>query len=242
MAEAGEEGAALLAGKSSEDALGTQEEPEIANLRLWWGLCYANAMGVCGIVLVALGSTLSDLAEDCGTTATAVGTVFIARGVGAITGALCSARLYAPPRSGNHVMVVVLLVLSAVLLYRPAERRSSEVGPDPSRRTFRGLCESGDAIRKRRRRSRGRTPGTAARRYMPFVSDVWVLHATWFGLGACTDGRAEILPVDPDFATHFRRTALSQSNAAKITRNGARAAEIRPASQVPRRSTRAARS
>ena len=58
----------------------------MAKLRLWWGLCYANAMGVCSIVLVALGSTLSALAADCGTTGAAVGTVFIARGIGAITG------------------------------------------------------------------------------------------------------------------------------------------------------------
>lgn len=114
------------------------ESGEMANLRLWWGLCYANAMGVCGIVLVALGSTLSSLAADCGTTATRVGTVFIARGLGAITGALSSARLYSPPRPGNLVMVLVLLVLSGILLY------------------------------------------------MPFVRDVWVLHATWFALGMCT--------------------------------------------------------
>ena len=136
-----EEHASLLKTRSAEASrLGAlyHETPEVANLRLWWGLCYANAMGVCGIVLVALGSTLSALAADCGTTETAVGTVFIARGIGAITGALGSARLYAPPRRGNAVMVVVLLLLSIVLLY------------------------------------------------MPFVRDVWVLHATWFLLGACT--------------------------------------------------------
>ena len=136
-----EEHASLLKTRSAEAArLGAlyHETPEVANLRLWWGLCYANAMGVCGIVLVALGSTLSALAADCGTTETAVGTVFIARGIGAITGALGSARLYAPPRRGNAVMVVVLLLLSVALLY------------------------------------------------MPFVRDVWVLHATWFLLGACT--------------------------------------------------------
>ena len=120
-----EDGAPLLdkqrsiAAESAKLEAHYHETQEIANLRLWWGLCYANAMGVCGIVLVALGSTLSSLAEDCGTTATAVGTVFIARGVGAITGALSSARLYAPPRRGNHIMVVVLLALSAVLLYMP---------------------------------------------------------------------------------------------------------------------------
>ncbi|KAH8071731.1 hypothetical protein JL721_4233 [Aureococcus anophagefferens] len=120
-----EDGAPLLdkqrsiAAESAKLEAHYHETQEIANLRLWWGLCYANAMGVCGIVLVALGSTLSSLAEDCGTTATAVGTVFIARGVGAITGALSSARLNAPPRRGNHIMVVVLLALSAVLLYMP---------------------------------------------------------------------------------------------------------------------------
>jgi hypothetical protein len=37
---------------------------------------------VCGIVLVALGSTLASLAENCGTTSTQVGTVFIARRAG----------------------------------------------------------------------------------------------------------------------------------------------------------------
>jgi len=122
---ADEDGAPLLkkqrdiAAESAKLEAHYHETQEIANLRLWWGLCYANAMGVCGIVLVALGSTLSSLAEDCGTTATAVGTVFIARGVGAITGALSSSKLYAPPRSGNHVMVIVLLALSAVLLYMP---------------------------------------------------------------------------------------------------------------------------
>lgn len=36
------------------------------------GTGYMFAMGVCGIVLVALGSTLDDLAENCGTTATDV--------------------------------------------------------------------------------------------------------------------------------------------------------------------------
>lgn len=36
------------------------------------GTGYMFAMGVCGIVLVALGSTLDDLADNCGTTATDV--------------------------------------------------------------------------------------------------------------------------------------------------------------------------
>lgn len=37
------------------------------------GTGYMFAMGVCGIVLVALGSTLDDLAENSGTTSTEVG-------------------------------------------------------------------------------------------------------------------------------------------------------------------------
>lgn len=37
------------------------------------GTAYMLAMGVCGIVLVALGSTLDDLASNCGTTSTEVG-------------------------------------------------------------------------------------------------------------------------------------------------------------------------
>lgn len=36
------------------------------------GAGYMFAMGVCGIVLVALGSTLDDLADNCGTTSIAV--------------------------------------------------------------------------------------------------------------------------------------------------------------------------
>lgn len=36
------------------------------------GAGYMFAMGVCGIVLVALGSTLDDLADNCGTTSLSV--------------------------------------------------------------------------------------------------------------------------------------------------------------------------
>ena len=53
---------------------------------------YMLAMGICGIVLVALGSTLSSLAANVGKTATEVGTVFITRGFGAILGAIFSAK------------------------------------------------------------------------------------------------------------------------------------------------------
>jgi len=107
-----------LVPKAAGDAY--HESAEIANLRLWWGLCYANAMGVCGIVLVALGSTLSALARDADTTATRAGTVFLARGVGAVTGTLASARLFAAGRFGNSILVAILVVLMVVLVCMPA--------------------------------------------------------------------------------------------------------------------------
>jgi len=49
---------------------------------------------VCGIVLVAIGSNLKVLADNCHTTATHIGTVFIVRGIGAVVGAVASAKLY----------------------------------------------------------------------------------------------------------------------------------------------------
>lgn len=79
---------------------------------------YMLAMGVCGTVLVALGSTLDKLAKTCGTTATDVGTVFIARGVGAILGALLSAKLYLWFR-GNVVMGAALVFITGTLFVMP---------------------------------------------------------------------------------------------------------------------------
>lgn len=77
------------------------------------------AMGVCGVVLTAIGSTLDEIATNCGTTSTAVGTVFIARGAGAVAGALVSAKLYAPPTKGNTVMMSTMFVLTGLLMYIP---------------------------------------------------------------------------------------------------------------------------
>lgn len=47
-----------------------------------------------------------------------VGSVFIARGIGAVLGAVVSSKLYLWMR-GNNVMSITLLVLTAVLLYMP---------------------------------------------------------------------------------------------------------------------------
>jgi predicted MFS family arabinose efflux permease len=79
---------------------------------------YLAAMGVCGIVLVALGSTLDGLASNIGVTSTSLGTVFIARGVGAIIGAIVSAKLYVWFQ-GNHVVATSLLFIFALLCIMP---------------------------------------------------------------------------------------------------------------------------
>ncbi|KAJ1430062.1 major facilitator superfamily domain-containing protein [Ochromonadaceae sp. CCMP2298] len=82
--------------------------------KYYLGVVYMFGMAVCGVVLVALGSTLDELAQNCNTEATKLGTVFIARGVGAVFGAIASARLYLW-FEGNHVMGWALFLLTAVL-------------------------------------------------------------------------------------------------------------------------------
>ena len=82
------------------------------------GICYMLCMCICGMVLVVLGSTLEDLAELCGTTSTEVGTVFIARGIGAIFGAIVSSKLY-ECFPGNQVLIGALLSVAVVLVYLP---------------------------------------------------------------------------------------------------------------------------
>jgi predicted MFS family arabinose efflux permease len=72
------------------------------------------------VVLVALGSSLEQLAERVGTVSTEVGSVFIARGVGAIFGAIFSAKLYGS-LPGNTAMMWVLLSLGGLLLWLPFE-------------------------------------------------------------------------------------------------------------------------
>lgn len=85
------------------------------------GVTYMLAMGVCGIVLVALGSQLGDLALSSHSTATAIGTVFIARGSGAVLGAIFSAKLYVWFQ-GTHVMAYSLSLITIVLIILPFNR------------------------------------------------------------------------------------------------------------------------
>lgn len=86
--------------------------------KIWLGVTYMLSMGVCGTILVALGSTLNTLAANAGTSATKIGSVFIARGIGAILGAVFSAKLYLW-FSGNHVLTVSLLLVTCLLLVLP---------------------------------------------------------------------------------------------------------------------------
>lgn len=82
------------------------------------GIAYMLAMGVCGVVLVAIGSSLSDFADNCNTTSTDLGTVFIARGVGAIFGAISSAKLYLW-YPGNNVLSISLTSIAILLFILP---------------------------------------------------------------------------------------------------------------------------
>ncbi|CAN0056316.1 unnamed protein product, partial [Heterosigma akashiwo] len=86
--------------------------------RVLLSMSYLAGMGVCGIVLAALGSSLNGLATNCGTSAVKVGTVFVARGAGAVAGTLSSARLYnALP--GRLVAGTALAFFTVALLATP---------------------------------------------------------------------------------------------------------------------------
>jgi len=76
---------------------------------------YLSAMGICGLILVAIASNLNVLAENCGTDFLNIGTVFIARGIGAIIGTILSAKLYTiwpgnETIAGSMFLVVIMLI------------------------------------------------------------------------------------------------------------------------------------
>jgi predicted MFS family arabinose efflux permease len=83
-----------------------------------FGVCYMFCMGVCAIVLVVLGSTLEEIAIQCNTTSKNIGTVFLARGVGAIIGAVVSAKLF-EWFHGNRVLGCALLAIAGLLMWIP---------------------------------------------------------------------------------------------------------------------------
>ena len=83
-----------------------------------WGVLYMMAMGVCGIVLVALGSTLPELTKSLHASSISVGSIFIARGVGAIIGAVASEKLFKWFK-GTRIIVVSLAIISVTLWVLP---------------------------------------------------------------------------------------------------------------------------
>lgn len=99
----------------------TSDQLVVKRQRSMLGVAYMMAMGVCGIVLVAIGSNLRGLAANCNMSATQLGTVFIARGAGAIFGAVASSKLFCWFRStGNRVMILTLVALSILVMILPA--------------------------------------------------------------------------------------------------------------------------
>ena len=97
------------------DRYDDDEENEERGTKMCMGAIYMLAMGICGMVLVALGSSLEYLAGAVGKTSTELGTLFLARGIGSITGAIISAKFY-KWFYGNTVMIGGIIVIAAVLL------------------------------------------------------------------------------------------------------------------------------
>lgn len=85
------------------------------------GSAYMLAMGSCGIILVAIGSSLDGLAELAGSSGVGVGGVFISRGVGSISGAILSAKMYSS-FSGNIVITSALILVVLLLSILPCNR------------------------------------------------------------------------------------------------------------------------
>lgn len=79
------------------------------------GVVLANAMGLCGVVLAVLGSTLGRVARQCGTTATGAGTVFLARGLGSVAGAIVSLVTYSALDERRTRLAVVAAQLGLAL-------------------------------------------------------------------------------------------------------------------------------
>lgn len=83
------------------------------------GCCYVTAMGICGLILVAIASNLNVVAENCGSDFVNAGTVFIGRGLGAVIGTLVSAKLYAT-FPGNETIASALFIVVLMLIAIPS--------------------------------------------------------------------------------------------------------------------------
>ena len=104
--------------ENSFEATPAAPQPHTIEHKWTMGITYMLAMGVCGTILVAIGSSLDDFAENCGTTSTDVASVFIARGIGAILGAIASAKLYMWYQ-GNFIMSFSLGSIAFLLVCLP---------------------------------------------------------------------------------------------------------------------------
>jgi MFS family permease len=109
---------ALAVSSTSFDTEST-EAPKVISIEKWiMSAAYMLAMGVCGIVLVAIGSTFEDLAQKVHRQTTSIGSVFIARGAGSVFGAILCSKLY-KWFPGNFVMFVSLLGITLALILTP---------------------------------------------------------------------------------------------------------------------------
>jgi len=86
--------------------------------RHYLGAVYMAAMGVSGLVLAAIGQVLSKLAQNLGMVAIDIGSVFLVRGLGAIIGAMLSAKLYVWFKV-NIVIGVGLVLVAWIFLLIP---------------------------------------------------------------------------------------------------------------------------
>ena len=81
-------------------------------------------MGICGIVLVCVCSTLGMISVLVGlNNSTELGTVFIARGVGSISGAAISTILF-KRFDGNNILCCTLALIFTLLLIIPLKERN----------------------------------------------------------------------------------------------------------------------
>ena len=83
------------------------------------GVAYFSAMGVCGLVFVAISSNLNLFAERCDTTFLKLGSVFLARGIGTIIGSAACAKIYTV-FPGNETIAASLFIVVVTLICMPS--------------------------------------------------------------------------------------------------------------------------
>lgn len=110
--------ASFAVSSTSFDTESTETLKAISSEKWIMSAAYMLAMGVCGIVLVAIGSTFEDLARQVHRQTTSIGSVFIARGAGSVFGAILSSKLY-KWFPGNFVMFLSLFGITLSLIITP---------------------------------------------------------------------------------------------------------------------------